>query len=147
MNAGVLAAHGSVDTAGKSHALEAMLVAPSEPKPDLVVIEAPFVGKSAHSAVANAWKGGGLEVAVRLLWPGASIWAPKAGTWRAVLKLAGGKREKVNDRVWRWAQEVVVKSRTRGASSALVTPRGARLYDEANAIGMAIAGWEAKCRR
>lgn len=60
-------------------------------------------------------------------------WRPAASTWRSVLGLAGGRREEVNDKVHRWAEATV--------GYDVRTRRGLPAYDEANAIGMAHAGF------
>ena len=68
---------------------------------------------------------------LRLLCPRAALWWPVATLWRAELGLNGGTRRVVNDRVIAWARATT--------DLPLLGPRGAELYDEANAIALAVA--------
>lgn len=68
----------------------------------------------------------------------AALWEPPPMTWRALLGLnrrASSERSARDETalaVWRWARATSV--------AALETSRGARCFDEANAIGLAHAG-------
>jgi len=60
-------------------------------------------------------------------------WEPQPVPWRSILGLNSGDRtrEAVNERVLAWAEATTRRS--------LRTPRGAKLFDEANAIALAFA--------
>jgi hypothetical protein len=60
-------------------------------------------------------------------------WEPQPVTWRSILGLNSGDRTRdaVNERVLAWAEATTQRS--------LRTPRGAKLFDEANAIALAFA--------
>lgn len=67
-------------------------------------------------------------------WTGdAAKWEPQPVTWRSVIGLNSGERgrDAVNERVLAWAEATTKRS--------LRTRRGAKLYDEANAVALAYA--------
>ena len=71
--------------------------------------------------------------ASRWVQKGAPRWEPQPVTWRSVLGLNTGERTRaaVNDRVLEWAESTTGRR--------LRSRRGAKMYDEANAVGLAYA--------
>ncbi|MBM4356960.1 MAG: hypothetical protein FJ096_02515 [Deltaproteobacteria bacterium] len=104
--------------------------------------EAPYSTSNAALAAGRANAGalwslgyaaGWVDAAATRWIRSAAKWDPQPVTWRSVIGLNSGERRRdaVNERVLAWAEATTKKE--------LRSKRGAKLYDEANAVALAYA--------